>query len=242
VTSGPRLTLDVDAVVVDIEGTTSSTGFVTSTLYPYSRARFAHVLTERAGDPDVARAAGQVRDLLGEPGAGVDRIVSALHGWLDRDEKVTPLKTLQGLIWADGFAAGDLTAHVYDDVVPALRGWREAGLRLYVFSSGSLTAQATWFGHSPDGDLLPLFTDRFDTENAGPKRVDASYRAITAATGEDPAATVFLSDLGAELDAAREAGWLTVGVRRPGEPYADAGTPGHPEIARFDELTLRRRA
>ncbi len=240
-TTPTGLVLDVDAVVVDIEGTTSSTGFVVSTLYPYSRARFAQVLTERADDPDVARAAGQVRDLLGEPGADVPRIVAALHDWLDRDQKVTPLKTLQGLIWADGFAAGDLTAHVYDDVVPALHAWRDAGLRLYVFSSGSLTAQATWFGHSPSGDLLPLFTQRFDTENAGPKRVRSSYEKITAATDEDPEATVFLSDLGAELDAAREAGWLTVGVRRPGEPYADAGTPGHPEIGGFDELTLRRR-
>jgi enolase-phosphatase E1 len=235
------LTLDVDAVVVDIEGTTSSTGFVVQTLYPYSRARFRQVLTDRAGEPDVARAAAQVRDLLGDPGADVDRIVAALDAWLDRDEKVTPLKTLQGLIWADGFAAGDLTAHFYADAIPALRAWHAAGLRLYVFSSGSLTAQATWFGHSPDGDLLPLFTDRFDTENAGPKRVASSYGKIAAATGEDPAATVFLSDLAAELDAAREAGWLTVGVRRPGEPYADAGTPGHPEIGRFDELTLRRR-
>ncbi len=240
-TAATRLTLDVDAVVLDIEGTTSSTGFVTSTLYPYSRERFARVLTERADEPDVARAAGQVRDLLGEPDADVDRLVAALDGWLDRDEKVTPLKTLQGLIWADGFAAGDLTAHFYDDAVPALRAWHAAGLRLYVFSSGSLTAQATWFGHSPAGDLLPLFTARFDTENAGPKRVASSYLSMTAQTGEDPAATEFLSDLGAELDAAREAGWLTVGVRRPGEPYADAGTPGHPEIRRCDELTLRRR-
>jgi enolase-phosphatase E1 len=241
VTPATGLALDVDAVVLDIEGTTSSTGFVTRTLYPYSRERFARVLTERAGEPDVARAAGQVRDLLGEPAAGVPRLVAALNDWLDRDEKVTPLKTLQGLIWADGFAAGELTSHFYEDVVPALRAWHDAGLRLYVFSSGSLTAQATWFGHSPAGDLLPLLTARFDTENAGPKRAASSYAAIAAATGEDAAATVFLSDLGAELDAARAAGWLTVGVRRPGEPYADAGTPGHPEIRRFSEVTLRRR-
>ena len=226
----------VDAVVVDIEGTTSSTGFVVDTLYPYSRARFGQWLTGRADHPDVQRAVEQVRELVAEPDAGPERVVEALEGWLSRDEKVTPLKTLQGLIWADGFARGDLTAHFYDDAVPALRRWHDAGLRLYVFSSGSLTAQATWFGHSPEGDLLGLFAARFDTENAGPKRVAPSYEAISAATGEDPARTVFLSDLVEELDAAREAGWQTVGVRRPGEPYYDRGVGDHPEVASFDEV------
>ena len=241
-TPAQEVSLAVDAVVLDIEGTTSSTGFVVSTLYPYSRARFRRWLDERGDDPDVRRSVAQVRELIGEPDADAARVVEALEGWLDDDRKVTPLKTLQGLIWADGFASGELTAHVYDDVVPALRGWHAAGLRLYVFSSGSLTAQATWFGNSPDGDLLPLFTARFDTENAGPKRVADSYRAITAATGEEPAATVFLSDLVDELDAAREAGWRTVGVRRPGEPYAAQGTPGHPEVDRFDRVHLRPRS
>ncbi len=232
--------LAVEAVVLDIEGTTSSTGFVVDTLYPYSRARFGRWLDERADDPDVVRAVGQVRDLLGEPDAGHERIVEALNGWLDRDEKVTPLKTLQGAIWAQGFADGDLTAHFYDDVVPALRRWHEAGLRLHVFSSGSLTAQATWFGNSPEGNLLPLFGVRFDTENAGPKRVAGSYRVISGAIAADPARTVFLSDLVDELDAAREAGWLTVGVRRPGEPYADRGVGDHPEVSSFAQVGLRR--
>lgn len=236
------LALAVDAVVLDIEGTTSSSGFVLRTLYPYSRERLREWVVERAHHPDVARAVEQTRVLLGDPHADVDDVVAALQRWLDTDEKVTPLKTVQGLIWAEGFERGELVAHFYDDVVPAMEAWRAEGLRLYVFSSGSLTAQETWFAHSPAGNLLDEFTARFDTENAGPKRVAASYRSISMTIGQDPAATLFLSDLGAELDAAREAGWITVGVRRPDEPYAAHGTPGHPEIASFDELRLTRRS
>jgi len=106
------------------------------------------------------------------------------------------------------------------------------------FSSGSVRAQRAWFGHSPDGDLLPLLSGHVDTENIGPKRAPDSYRAITAATGGQPRQTVFLSDLVSELDAARAAGWHTVGVRRPGEPHYADGVGDHLEASSFDQLDL----
>jgi enolase-phosphatase E1 len=228
----------LSAVVIDIEGTTSATAFVTGRLYPYSADRFADWIDHHRADPDVARAVTQVRDLIGDPDAGTGPVVAALRRWLAADQKVTPLKTLQGKIWADGFARGDLVAHFFPDVIPALRRWKAAGLTLHIFSSGSVTAQRAWFGHSPDGDLRPLLSGYFDTENAGPKRAASSYRKIAAAIGADPARTVFLSDVTAELDAAREAGWQTVGVRRAAEPcYAD-GVGDHVHVASFSELDL----
>ncbi|MER5821741.1 hypothetical protein ABT086_05495, partial [Streptomyces mirabilis] len=113
------LRFDVDAVVLDIEGTTSATGFVVDVLYPYSRSRFGALLSERSGDPAVARATAQVRELIAEPDADAARVEKALNGWLDEDRKATPLKTLQGIIWSEGFARGDLVSHFYEDVVPA---------------------------------------------------------------------------------------------------------------------------
>ncbi|MEU2731488.1 acireductone synthase [Streptomyces griseoviridis] len=228
----------VDAVVLDIEGTTSATGFVVDVLYPYSRARFGALLAERGGEPVVARAIEQVRAELGDPGAGLDRVEETLHGWLDEDRKATPLKTLQGVIWAEGFAAGDLVAHFYDDVVPALRAWHAAGVRLYVYSSGSVAAQRAWFASSPAGDLLPLVSGLFDTENAGAKQEPGSYRRIAAETGVAPGRLLFLSDRPGELDAARAAGWLAVGVRRPGEPYFEQGVGDHVEAGSFDEISV----
>ncbi|NUP31148.1 MAG: acireductone synthase [Streptomycetaceae bacterium] len=226
-------------VVVDIEGTTSATGFITEQLYPYSRKHFARVIEQRGGEPEIARAVAAVREHLGDPGAGTDAVVAQLNAWLDRDEKATPLKTLQGVIWAEGFASGELTSHFYPDAIPALRAWHAAGHRLYVYSSGSVSAQLAWFGHSAEGSLLPLFSGHFDTENAGPKKTAASYRAIAAALGEDDAARfVFFSDLVDELDAARDAGWHTVGVRRAGEPYFDRGVGTHPETDSFARVDL----
>lgn len=227
------LRFEADSVVLDIEGTTSATGFVTDVLYPYSRERFGAVLREHGGDPQVARAVGQVRELLGEPNADAARIERALGAWLDEDRKATPLKTLQGVIWAAGFARGDLVSHFYGDVVPALRRWHRDGLRLHIYSSGSVAAQRAWFRYTPEGDLLGLVDAFFDTENAGPKTSADSYRAITAATGARAGRTLFLSDRPAELDAAREAGWLTAGLTRAGEPYSAGGTGSHPGADSF---------
>ncbi len=230
--------MPLTAVVLDIEGTTSATRFLVDHLYPYSAQRFADWLDAHQDDPPTAAAVAQIRDAVGEPAAGTARLVEVLRGWLAEDRKVTPLKTLQGLIWARGFATGELTAHFYPDVAPALRAWRAAGLRLYVFSSGSVTAQQSWFGHSPEGDLRPLLSAYFDTANAGPKRVADSYRVIAQATRVPPGEIVFLSDVEAELDAARQAGWQTVGVRRPGEPHHDAGVGDHLDIGSFEALDL----
>ncbi|WP_405926216.1 acireductone synthase [Streptomyces sp. NBC_00035] len=231
---------DIDSVVLDIEGTTSATGFVVDVLYPYSRSRFGAVLSERSGDPDVVRAVAQVRELIGEPDADAVRVEKALNEWLDEDRKATPLKTLQGLIWSEGFARGDLVSHFYDDVVPALRRWHAAGVRLHVYSSGSVAAQRAWFRSSPQGDLLPLVEGLYDTENAGPKQEPESYATIAAALGEAPGRILFLSDRPGELDAARAAGWQAVGVRRPGEPYYEQGVGDHPQAGTFDEITIAR--
>lgn len=237
----------VDAVVLDIEGTTSATGFVVDVLYPYSRARFGTLLAERADDPAVARAVAQIRAELGDPDAGPELIERTLNAWLDEDRKATPLKTLQGVVWAEGFAAGDLVSHFYDDVLPALRAWHAAGLRLHVYSSGSVAAQRAWFSSSPEGDLMPLVSGLHDTESAGAKQDPESYRRIASATGVAPERLLFLSDRPGELDAAREAGWRTVGVRRKGEPYFDQldqldrfeeGVGGHVQAGSFDEISV----
>jgi enolase-phosphatase E1 len=232
------LQFTVDAVVLDIEGTTSATGFVVDVLYPYSRSRFAALLSERAEDPTVARAIAQVRELTDSPDADAVQIEKTLNTWLDEDRKATPLKTLQGVIWSEGFARGDLVSHFYDDVVPALRAWHLAGLRLYVYSSGSVAAQRAWFASTPEGDLLPLVSGLYDTENAGPKQELESYRRIAEATGIAPSRLLFLSDRPGELDAAVSAGWHAVGVRRPGEPYFEQGVGDHAQAGAFDEIGI----
>jgi enolase-phosphatase E1 len=221
----------IGAAVLDIEGTTSSTAFVTDVLYPFARERFGSWLEAHGDEPSVRPHVEAIRAEAGDAD-----IVATLNRWVDEDRKSTPLKAIEGWIWDEGFAAGELTSHFYPDAVPGLRRWHEAGVDLWVFSSGSVTAQRAWFGHSPAGDLTGLIRGWWDTENAGPKHEPDSFRRISPAIGAAPAETAFLSDVVAELDAARTAGWRTIGVRRPGDRWYAEGVPGHPEVSSFDEV------
>ena len=44
---------------------------------------------------------------------------------------------VQGHIWAEGFAKGELRAELYSDVADALTVWRARGIKTYIYSSGS---------------------------------------------------------------------------------------------------------
>lgn len=227
----------VQAIVVDIEGTTSATAAVHVGLYDYARPRLGPWITEHRDDPEVAGAVAATIADGGLPAdAGVDEVVGVLHQWMDGDVKAVPLKTLQGQIWAAGFAAGDLTPHFFDDVAPALRAWHAAGITLAVFSSGSVASQKPWFGHAPGGDLAELMSGFFDPVAAAPKRERVAYERIAAALGVAPEVSLFLSDVPAELDAARAAGWRTTGLRRPGEPAEAWDFGDHPVVASFAEV------
>ena len=105
----------------------------------------------------------------------LNEICQQLIQWIDEDKKITPLKALQGMIWKSGYEAGDFKGHVYPDVEPVLRKWHEQGIKLYVFSSGSVEAQKLIFGYSEAGDITPLFSGYFDTR-FGNKRESNAYK------------------------------------------------------------------
>src|SRR5262245_16191046 len=150
---------------------------------------------------------------------------------MDADAKTTGLKQLQGLIWQGGFESGELKAHVYDDVPPALTCWGAAGQHVRIYSSGSIKAQKLFFGHTIAGNLLPQFHGHYDT-TTGPKKEAESYRKIAAEFKLPPAEVLFLSDVVAELDAAHDAGMQTTLVIRPGNAEPPAGH-SHPAITTF---------
>jgi enolase-phosphatase E1 len=206
------------AILTDIEGTTSSIAFVAETLFPYARARLPAFV---AAHPDeTAPILAEVAAM--EPG---DPVATLLR-WIDEDRKATPLKALQGMIWADGYRERAFTGHIYPDAVAALRRWHAAGIALHVFSSGSVPAQKLLFGHSDAGDLTPLFSGYFDT-TTGPKREASSYRAIAGAIGFPANEILFLSDTPQEIAAAREAGLSALLIDRDG---------GAGDIASFEDV------
>jgi enolase-phosphatase E1 len=210
----------ISAVVIDIEGTTSRAGFIYDVLFPYSRARMADWIGAHRDSDVVREISAQTRELLSVGDLSEADLVAALVAWIDSDTKAAPLKTAQGEIWAEGYSRGELKSQLFDDVAPALHAWHDAGLALYIYSSGSTKAQQNWFANSPAGDLTAILSGYFDINTAGPKRESASYVAIAEAIAQPAPRIVFLSDAAEELAAATAAGWQTVGLSRDGEPYA----------------------
>ncbi|ARA75312.1 haloacid dehalogenase [Pectobacterium brasiliense] len=223
----------IKAIVTDIEGTTSDIRFVHSVLFPYARERLADTVRLHGSDPEIAQALDALRQELGQPDADSETLIAALNQFMDEDRKSTALKQLQGIIWRTGYRNGDFQGHLYPEVATQLAAWQQQGLRLYVYSSGSVEAQQLLFGYSNAGDLRPLFSDYFDTR-VGAKRETDSYRTIAQAIGLPAEQLLFLSDIRQELDAAQEAGWHTCQLIRD-----DADSVSrHRQVARFDQIDL----
>jgi len=161
--------------------------------------------------------------------------LATLLGWMDGDVKAGPLKTLQGIAWADGYVDGSIVGALYPDVAPALIRWQAAGIDLAVYSSGSVAAQRLLFRHSVAGDLEGLFAAFFDTATGG-KREQASYSAIATMCRTAPTDILFLSDVAEELDAADQAGLTTCQLIRPEDGTVASGR--HRTATTFDAVLL----
>jgi enolase-phosphatase E1 len=229
--------MPIRAILTDIEGTTSSIHFVHQVLFPYSSAALPAFVRAHHTQPQVAKALAQVAAETGVSVLNLDAIIQTLLAWIAKDNKHSALKTLQGLIWAEGYQQAAFKAHVYPEVAQALARWQAQGLLLYVYSSGSVAAQKLLFGHSEAGDLRPFFSDYFDTQ-VGPKRASESYRAIARRIGLIASEVLFLSDIVEELDAAADTGMRTVQLLRAGDDVQANVQTRHPIATHFDEIRL----
>lgn len=223
----------IKAIVTDIEGTTSSISFVHDVLFPYARARMREFVRSHAEDPQVVSHVEEVRQ-SSNPNLDLDGVIQQLITWIDADKKVTPLKALQGLIWEQGYRDGDFHGHIYADAYEKLNLWHAQGIALYVYSSGSVYAQKLLFGHTKYGDLTPLFSGYFDTQ-IGAKLEVKSYQHIVEELKLPADHILFLSDVKAELDAAKAAGLKTCWLMRDAEIDKSAA---HPQVHDFNAIDL----
>lgn len=244
------LTDDTRAILLDIEGTTTPIAFVHEVLFAHARSQVRNYLLEHSSSAEVAADLAKLRDehaadmkqdlqppalLAGLRDAEIDSIVAYVNWLIDRDRKSTGLKSLQGKIWQQGYADGSLKAQTFADVAPALERWRRAGLRISIFSSGSVLAQKLLFAHTEAGDLTKFISNYFDT-SVGSKTDVQSYRQIAAALDLAPSEVLFISDVVAELAAASGAGMQTLLCVRPGNHPQESSA--HCQIIQsFDEIS-----
>ena len=239
----------IRGVVLDIEGTTTPIAFVYENLFSYSRTHVRDYLVRHFANKDVRadvellrqehaedESKGKQPPPLAEPGAAneIDSLVGYFNWLVTLNSKAKGLKSLQGKIWHEGYVDGTLRSQMFPDVPRALARWRDAGLSINIFSSGSALAQQLLFTHTETGDLTPFINNYFDT-SVGKKGEAESYRGIAASIGAQPHELLFVSDIVAELAAAREAGMKTVLAIRPGNQPQESADQ-YPSIHSFDQL------
>jgi enolase-phosphatase E1 len=221
---------EIRAIVTDIEGTTSSIAFVKDVLFPYAYEHLPDYIWDN--EKDLSGILDDVRSQENNKDLSTNEVIEVLRRYIDEDQKVTPLKTLQGLIWQKGYNEGALHGHIYEDATKGLKRWKKMGIALYVYSSGSTAAQKLLFANTPDGDLTKLFSGYFDT-TTGPKKEFLSYEKIAASINVSPDSILFLSDSSDELAAASEAGMHVVLLDRDN---TSAGKAPYPVAQSFDDI------
>lgn len=241
------ITFPGQVLVLDIEGTLSEIAFVHEVLFPYIREKVGEFLRHHSLDANVV----EVLELMARDDKAprfsswcpypwgtsdaTDWIIQRIHRWMDQDAKLTGLKSLQGLIWSQGYADGTLRSHVFSDVPPALEAWYRAGCRIAIYSSGSQAAQKLLFAHTVQGDLTRWISEYFDT-TVGAKREISSYQTIAYRLGCQPHEILFLSDVPEELEAASAADMKTgLVVRRGNRGTSDSR---HPRLYSLEEVRL----
>jgi len=227
------------AILCDIEGTIGSIAFVRETLFPYASEHLPRFIWRYRDEPAVVEQLDKLAQSTYIDRKDPDAMIRKLLLWMERDRKDPPLKAIQGMIWVQGYREGAYRAHVYDDAYRKLTEWRERGLALHIFSSGSVQAQKLYFRYSDHGDMRTLFTGWFDTRS-GSKKTPVAYENIVSVLGLAPASVLFLSDVPAELDAAEQAGLRTTWVRRPQDTPEELRNAfsSHGVVASFDEIAL----
>lgn len=229
----------IRVILTDIEGTTSSISFVHDVLFPYASKHLPEFVranhhTTRA----VAEQLAIVAEKSGVDSRDIDGLIDVLQGWIAEDRKEGSLKALQGMIWEQGYNSGELKGDIYPDAADYLQRWHDRGLRLFVYSSGSVKAQKLIFGHSKEGDFTPFFSGYFDTAVGGKKEAQ-SYLNILGELGVEPGTVLFLSDVEAELAAAEQAGLKTAWLVREGD-LPDTGRFVARDFAEVDALLRKR--
>lgn len=228
------------AILLDIEGTTTSIDFVHETLFPFARARVGDYVAANFDQIDeeieqlrVEHAKEEQYEKDFNPDSP-QSLSEYLRFLIDADRKSTPLKSIQGKIWQQGYESGELKSVVFDDVPLAFERWNNARCTVAIYSSGSVLAQQLLFSYTNHGDLTPFISHYFDTKT-GEKKSDESYSKIAEKLGLKEQEILFISDVLAELDAARAAGLQTaLSIRDGNEEITEDFS--HRAITSFVEL------
>jgi 2,3-diketo-5-methylthio-1-phosphopentane phosphatase len=249
----------IQAVVLDIEGTTTPITFVHDVLFPYIKNQLKQHLTstfdEQQTQSDIKALANQAQQDLADNGqyspapqinvnsskdVVIQQVVNNVEYNMNVDRKMTALKQLQGHIWLSAYQSGEIKGQIYDDVLPMFEHWKTSGKDIFIYSSGSVSAQKLLFTYSDKKyndsyDLTSYLSGHFDTQHPGSKLEAESYRIIANDINKEPSQILFVTDNVNEAIAAKIVGYNVVLSVRPGTAKLPENH-GFPVVTSFDQI------
>ena len=241
-----------ESILLDIEGTICPITFVKDVLYPYFLEKLPNYISNLRFP--IAEKSGQiVNDICygfpKEAKSSKEDFQKYIKDLVTQDIKDPVLKSLQGLVWKEGYDKGEITAPLYEDAFRYIERAVRAGKSVYIYSSGSVKAQVMLFEHvqGPDGgsyDIRHLLSGYYDINNAGYKTEPQSYQKILNDIGyaEQAHKVSFFSDNFKEVDAALKTGMEAFVVVKPGNPSINSSDrQRHKVISSFDDTSEQMR-
>ncbi len=202
---------------MDVEGTTTAKDFVFQVLFPFSTKKMSSFLQSNYRKDSMSSLLSQLSKeqqwAIHSQDELIKKSLEVLLQWIGEDKKHPILKSIQGMIWEEGYLSGELQSHVYDDIPGCFQKWSILEKVLAIYSSGSVLAQKLLFKYCEKGDLTKYLSAYFDT-SVGHKREASSYLSIAKSLNVLPSEILFLSDVEEELSAAKSARMGVVLINR----------------------------
>ncbi|PKC10244.1 2,3-diketo-5-methylthio-1-phosphopentane phosphatase [Rhizophagus irregularis] len=200
-------------VLLDIEGTTTPISFVHDRLFSYVKNNLLQEQIQLLREQAMKDVNNNLSDVILVPevqqqGKKTNEeeikkaIIQNIQWQMKINRKIGAFKSFQGFMWESGYESGELKGEIFDDVLDALKKWKESGIKIYIYSSGSISAQKSLLKNSDKGDLTEYIDGYFDT-SIGSKIEKSSYVNIAKEIQLEPRDILFLSDNVKEIISAK---------------------------------------
>lgn len=211
------------AIVFDILGTASKSGFLEKILFPFLKGNLENFLNQHWNRKDFKLLYNKIMEQSiefnkQEPATpvvaaydsanGKSSLLQFINFITDNGINSPAVTHLRFKVWFEGYQQSKLRTPIYSDVPNQVRKWFAEGVKFYVFSNTWVEAQKALLKNTNHGDLTNLISGHYDND-FGSLMEPESWRRLCADIKEQPQNVLFLTKSPAEGNAAAEAG-LTV--------------------------------
>ena len=212
------------AIVFDILGTASKSGFLERILFPFLKVNLESYINQHWNVKEFVKLFKKIQDqsiefnkqepstpivLAHETSQAKASLMNFINFVTDNGVNSTAITQLRFKVWFEGYQQAKLKTPIYADVPNRIKIWFAEGIKFYVFSNTWVEAQKALLRNTNHGDLTNLISAHFDNEFGLLTEAD-SWRRLCYEIRESPNDVLFLTKSPQEGRAAADAGLAVV--------------------------------